>query len=152
MGNSRRNPSEYALYQLEKNFNVNSQGSVHSRICSSKNSSDEICLLDEKLIPQLVEQIIYEKFMGTLARINEKSLERRRTKRKYFQNSNEEVVDILNKSEDSGSNESSSEESSTNTSAGSTEENRYQKSISSQPSPPLGTNQTRNIPSFFKVS
>lgn len=85
-GESIRNNSESVLYETVYYYR-NSQNSLQSQR-SSNCTTDSF---DERIIQGLVEEMINDKFYGTLRRIKKKSMERRRSRINYSENTYEEV-------------------------------------------------------------
>lgn len=101
-----RNDSQDTVYELIGNYYACSQNSLRSQDSSTESSVGRNCMSDDEIIPSLVHEIIIDKFSGTLNRIKQRSIERRKSK-KYFDDTYDELSAKQNRSDDSGLNVSS---------------------------------------------
>lgn len=113
------NYSEFRLYRQPPGFYSNSQNSIRSQYSSPDPLYDNCDTPKQDDISNLVETIISDKFKGTIGRIKQRSLERRKCRTKYYDDDDTygEKFGYQNGSDDSGLNTSSFEDfSSENTS------------------------------------
>lgn len=104
---------QQVVHELARQYYSNSQNSVH--YYNEPYYRDYS--LDNEMISKVVDKLISDKFRGTLGRIKQRSMERRRSKMYCFGNTYEELPGTKDRSEDSGLNMPSFEDFSDNSCA-----------------------------------